>query len=83
MIRWLFLTLSLLLGFDNNAPKYDLHKKTTKEESTMKLINWFYMNLDFIALAALILALVVFLLVCFSIGGTESGIVYNQFDKVI
>lgn len=82
----LFTILLTLLGFGNNGPKHDLRKQPNKEDNINKIRVWFQMNLDIIALAAVIGSIVFFVWFCFFISGisaTESGMIYNNLDKVI
>lgn len=80
MIKNLF----VLLGFTDNGPKYDLHKKPCKEDYIRELRVWVTMNFSFIALAAIIGLVIFFVWFCFFITGvsaTEDGIYF--LDKVI
>ena len=75
-----------MFGFGNNGPKYDLRKKPCKEDYVKELRVWLTMNFSFIALAAIIGLTIFFVWFCFFITGisaTESGMVYNNLDKVI
>ena len=86
MIKLLLVTLFSLLGFQDNGPKYDLHKKPCKEDYIRELRVWLTMNFSFIALAAIIGLIVFFVWFCFFITGisaVESGMLYNNLDKVI
>ena len=72
--------------FKGNAPKYDLHKKPCREDYINDLRVWLTLNFSFIALAAIICLLVFFVWFCFFITGisaTDSGMLYNNLDKVI
>lgn len=87
MIKTLLVTLLALFGFiQGNGPKYDLHKKPCKEDHINDLRVWLTLNFSFIALAAIICLLVFFVWFCFFITGisaTDSGMLYNNLDKVI
>lgn len=80
-------TLLALFGFTQvNAPKYDLHKKPCKEDYINELRVWLTLNFSFIALAAIIGLIVFVVWFCFFITGisaVESGMWYNNLDKVI
>ena len=81
----LFILLSLL-GFQVNMPKHSLHKQPTCEDLRMKISFWIEMNSDIIALAIIAIGLLIFTIFCFWIVGvsaTDSGLLYNNFDKVI
>lgn len=84
-----FIVLLLtLLGFNIPAgPKYDLHKKPTREDYRKQANDWIQMNFGFIALAAVLIVVISFLIFLVWAGGgiscTESGLLYNQWDKVI
>ena len=82
----LLLVLLNILGFRSNRPKVDLHRKPTFEDRVDKVRNWVNLNFSFIALAVVIGVLVFFVWFCFFMVGlsaTESGMLYNNFDKVI
>ncbi|MBR1749042.1 MAG: hypothetical protein IJ743_04510 [Bacilli bacterium] len=86
MIRLILVTLLTFLGFVDNGPKYDLYPKPSKEKHFENLRVWIQMNFDFIALVVVILSIVFFVWFCFFITGisaTDSGMMYNNFDKVI
>lgn len=87
MIKTLLVTLLALFGFiQGNGAKYDLHKKPCKEDYIQELRVWLTMNFSFIALAAIIGLIVFFVWFCFFITGisaVESGMLYNNLDKVI
>nr|WP_295000214.1 hypothetical protein [uncultured Methanobrevibacter sp.] len=80
-------TLLALFGFTQvNAPKYDLHKKPCKEDYINELRVWLTLNFSFIALAAIIGLIVFVVWFCFFVTGisaVESGMWYNNLDKVI
>jgi len=82
----LLLVLLTILGFRSNRPKVDLHRKPTFEDRVDKVRDWVNLNFSFIALAVVIGVLVFFVWFCFFMVGlsaTESGMLYNNFDKVI
>ena len=86
MMNNLLLVLLTILGFRSNRPKVDLHRKPTFEDRVDKVRNWVNLNFSFIALAVVIGVLVFFVWFCFFMVGlsaTESGMLYNNFDKVI
>ena len=66
-------TLFLIIfgGTNNNKPKYDLHKKTPKNEK-------YPLFKQTLIAGLLILFLIIFLMICFMIGGTETSKVYNN-----
>ena len=83
-----FLVILLtFMGFRITGPKVDLHRKPTREDYMKKANSWIIMNWGFIALAAVLIVVGGFLIFLIWIGGgvscTESGLLYNQFDKVI
>ena len=82
----LLLVLLTILGFRSNRPKVDLHRKPTFEDRVDEVRDWVNLNFSFIALAVVIGVLVFFVWFCFFMVGlsaTESGMLYNNFDKVI
>lgn len=86
MIRLILMTLLTFLGFNFNCPKHDLHKKPTREDYKVRLNLWASMNIAIIGVAAIIFLLIIFTVFCFWIVGvsaTESGMIYNNLDKVI
>ena len=86
MVNELFIILLTLLGFHDNGPKYDLHRKQTREDNINNIRVWIQVNFPFIALAVIIGLSVFFVWFCFFITGisaTDSGMMYNNFDKVI
>jgi len=86
MMNNLLLVLLTILGFRSNRPKVDLHRKPTFEDRVDKVRDWVNLNFSFIALAVVIGVLVFFVWFCFFMVGlsaTESGMLYNNFDKVI
>lgn len=88
MIKFITSILSLLWVLLAGTPniKNDLRKQPTKEETKMNLSRLFYMNIDYIALAAILILLVFFVVFCFWIVGVsavESGNYYNHLGGVI
>ena len=82
----LLLVLLTIPGFRSNKPKVDLHRKPTFEDRVDEVRDWVNLNFSFIALAVVIGVLVFFVWFCFFMVGlsaTESGMLYNNFDKVI
>ena len=76
--------INLLVG--TPTAKHDLRKKPTKEDRYRTLNCWIQRNFYIIALAAIIILLILFVVVCFAIVGvsaTESGVQYNQFNNII
>lgn len=86
VIRFILLSLLTFLGFNFNGPKHDLRKKPTREDYMARLNLWASRNIAIIGVAAIIILLIIFTVFCFWIVGvsaTESGVLYNHFDKVI
>ena len=86
MINNILLVLLTILGFRSNRPKVDLHRKPTFEDRVDEVRDWVTLNFSFIALAVVIGVLVFFVWFCFFMVGlsaTDSGMLYNNFDKVI
>lgn len=86
MINNILLVLLTILGFRVNGPKVDLHRKPTHEDYRKKLNYWASRNIGIIGVAVIIGLLVFFILFCFWVVGvsaTDSGMLYNNFDKVI
>lgn len=81
----ILLVLLTILGFRITGPKVDLHKKPTHEDYRKKLNCWASRNIAIIGVIAIIILLIVFISFCFwrGVSATESGMLYNQFDKVI
>ena len=83
MIFRLLAMLLISLGFSNKtpAPKYDLRKH--EEKSPMKVFVTRYF--DIILIITIIIALIVFVWVCFTFVGVsvESGNMYNHLMDVI
>ena len=90
MIRQLIQMLIVLLFGVNNGPKHDLRKKPTIDDNKKRVRNYLknYFNRYkwiFISIG-IVLAFIVFVLVCFIMIGTsavESGNMYNHFQDVI
>ena len=84
MIREIITLLIILLFGHQNRPKNDLRKKpTTRENWLQTLIQRYYI---YILAFIIVLCFILFVYICFAICGvsaTESGAVYNNFDKVI
>ncbi len=81
-----FLLVLLTILGRSNRPKVDLHRKPTFEDRVDEVRDWVNLNFSFIALAVVIGVLVFFVWFCFFMVGlsaTESGMLYNNFDKVI
>lgn len=75
----------LLVGTSTDG-KVRLAKQPTKEDDMKNISNWFYMNLDFIALAAILIFLVAFVIFCYwfvGVSAVESGTVYNHMEALI
>lgn len=85
---WEFIQMLLItiFGFDNK-PKYDLHKKPSwKSQLVVKLNNWIQKYFFVIAFIAIIICLIVFIIVCFTVvgaSGVESGNYYNHIKDVV
>lgn len=79
-----FLSLLYLLIFGDtttNKPVYDLRKKPTREDNLRSFNCWIARNFYIICLATIVILLIVFIIVCFSIVGAstlESGTYYNH-----
>ena len=85
-LQYLGIFIVSLLGFNNKDPVHGLHKKPTREDYKREVDLWIGRNFNFIALAAIIFLLIFFISVCFfvcGIGATESGMMYNGFEKVV
>lgn len=88
MIKGIISILSLLwvLLAGTPQPKYDLRKPTTKEDHLRTLKCWAQRNFYLIALAAILILLIAFVLFMFWICGVsavESGNYYNHMGGVI
>lgn len=82
MIKELIQMLLISLGFNKN-PKYDLHKPKTFPEKVNKWIQKYFFVIAFIAI---IICLIVFIIVCFTVvgaSGVESGNYYNHIKDVV
>ena len=79
MFRVILLNLLTLFGFIN-SPVNDLHKKPTREDYKKELNYWIQRNFYIICLAAISIALIIFVGVCFFVCGisaVESGAMRN------
>jgi len=89
MIKSIISTLSLLwilLVGTQTTDKVRLEKKPTKEDHLRNFNCWIQRNFYIIALAAILICLFVFILVCFVVVGVstvESGTVYNHLNDII
>ena len=94
MIKSIISTLSLIRILLVGTPTPDkstiLNKKMSKQEKRIymkvRFNLWIERNFGFIALAAILILLLLFVVVCFWLIGTsavESGNVYNHFGDVI
>lgn len=94
MIKGIISTLSLLwillVGTPTPNKSKVLNKKMTNQEKRIyykvKINLWIERNFGLIALAAIIILLIIFVVMCYWIVGvsaTESGTVYNQFQNII
>lgn len=82
---FLSLLYVLLVGTSTND-KVRLAKKPTKEDHMRNLNCWIQRNFYIIALAAILILLIIFAIVCFMIVGVsavESGNYYNHLGGVI
>lgn len=80
----ILIILLTLLGFNFN--NNDLHRRNTWEDHKRNLNFWVTRNMDIVTVAVIIIGLIVFTIFCFmfvGVSSTDSGVVYNQFDKVI
>lgn len=80
MIKKLPLPFYPFLVFGTPTAKNSLHKKPTREDHSKHFKCWIQMNSDIIALAAILILLIIFIVVCFKIVGvsaTESGMLRN------
>ena len=88
MIFQLLSMLLISLGFGNKtiAPKHDLRKPETKQSPIDVLNTYFTRYFGIIAVTVIIIALIVFVWVCFTFVGAsavESGNVYYHMQDVI
>lgn len=83
------MNLSYLFTFligNSNSSKDVLTRKPTREDYIRNLNCWIERNFYIIALAAIIILLILFILVCFAIVGvsaTDSGVTYNHMNTII
>lgn len=83
MIKFItsFLSLLKVLHVENTAEnKVRLAKQPTKEDDIKKVSNWYLLNSDYFALAAILIFLGIFIIVCFKfcgISAVESGTMRN------
>ena len=89
MIKGIISTLSLLwillAGTPTNA-KHSLYKQPTREDFSRNLNYWIQRNFYIIALAAILILLILFVIVCFwgvGVSTLESGNYYNHIQEVI
>lgn len=89
MIKFITSILSLLwvlLVGTPNQPKNSLYRQPPKKDFKIEISNWALMNYNYIALAAMIFLLIIFVLFCFwacGVSATESGLPYNHFKEVV
>lgn len=90
IISTLSLLYFLLVGTPTPEKSTVLNKKMTNQEKRIhykiKINLWIERNFGFIALAAIVILLIIFIVMCFWIVGvsaTESGTVYNQMGRII
>ncbi len=89
MIKFITSFLSLLwvlLAGTSTENKVRLAKQPTKTDDFLKVSRWYDMNSDFIALAAILILLGLFILFCFiccGVSAVESGTMYNHLGGVI
>ena len=94
MIRSIISTLSLLWILLVGTPTPDkstiLNKKMSKQEKRtymkVRFNLWIERNFGFIALAAILILLLLFVVMCFwfvGVSAVESGKMYNHFEEVI
>ena len=94
MIRSIISTLSLLWILLVGTPTPDkstiLNKKMSKQEKRtymkIRFNLWIERNFGFIALAAILILLLLFVVMCFwliGVSAVESGTMYNHFEEVI
>lgn len=82
----IYFLYNMLIGANNQAPKYNLHKHQDKEDILLKINRIIEMNFYTIALAVIILLFLVFIWACFTIVGlsaTDSGLTYNAMERII
>ena len=79
------LLLILLVGTPTNA-KHSLYKQPTRDDFKKEVNYWIARNWNFIALAAILILLISFVLFVFwlcGVSAVESGNYYNHFGGVI
>ena len=77
--------INLLLG-NPTAGKVRLQKKPTRDDHIRTINCWIERHFYIICLAAIVLLLVAFVMVCFAIVGVsavESGVPYNHIGDII
>ena len=88
MIKFITSFLSLLWVLLAGTPtvKNDLRKQPTRDDAIRNLNFWIQKNFYIIALAAIAICLIIFVIVCWLIVGVsavESGTVYNHMNSII
>ena len=88
MIKSIISILSLLwiLIVGTPQPKHSLYKQPTREDFSRDLNYWIQRNFYIIALAAILILLILFVIVCFwwvGVSTLESGNYYNHLGGVI
>lgn len=80
--EWIPMLIILLFGLNNPN---DLRKQPTKKDFKKSFNYWVQRNFPVIAFITVMICLVIFVLVCFTIVGAsvESGNYYNHFHEVI
>jgi hypothetical protein len=76
----------LINGTETNVPKASLHKQEEAEDILQKLNEIIARNFYVISLAIIVLCFLLFVFCCFAIvgmSGTESGLTYNQLQRII
>ncbi len=76
MVNKIFVIILTIFGFKFNQPKYDLHRKNTREQYLRNLDLWVSMNFGIISLVVLVGLVFFFVWFCFFITGVsavESG----------
>ena len=85
MMSEILMILLTWLGFTFHDPN-DLRRRDTLDDHKCNLNFWVIENMDIVAGATIIIVLTIFTIFCFWIVGvsaTDSGLLYNQLDKVI
>lgn len=90
MLNRIISTLSLFVGTPTPEKSRILNKKMSNKEKRIyykvKINLWIERNFGFIALAAIFILLILFVVMCFwlvGLSGTESGTIYNHIGDVI